>query len=126
MTQYDRGRRFEWKTRDMLRGDGYEVVRGAGSKVIDLVAFKPGQQLLVGCKLTGVCSRAEWDRLAEIAGWVGAIPILAVNGPKGRGVELWRLTGRRVRGAPMGRQPAELFRTDEVAEPGFGREWVDG
>jgi Holliday junction resolvase len=128
VTQYDRGRRFEWRTRDLLRDDGYEVVRGAGSKGIDLIAMKPGQLLLVGCKLTGVCAPAEWDRLVELAGWVDAIPILAVQqyeGPRGRAVvELWRLTGRKVRGAPMGRQPAELFRTDEVVDPICGQPWA--
>ena len=115
MSQYDRGRRFEWKTRTHLRDEGYEVIRGAGSKVLDLVAVKPGQQLFVGCKLTGVCPASEWDRLVELASWVGAVPVLAVNGPKGHGVRFWQLAGRKQRGKPMALQPAVPFLTDEVA-----------
>ena len=38
--RYNKGRRFEWKTRDILKGLNYYVVRSAGSKSkIDLVAF---------------------------------------------------------------------------------------
>lgn len=126
VTAYQVGKRFEDKTRDALRADGYEVTRAAGSKTkLDLIALKPGQLLFVQCKRGGVCSTAEWDRVVELAGWVGAVPVLAVNGPRGRGVEFWRLTGRHVRRAPMGRQPAERFLTDEVAEPGFRQEWVE-
>ena len=124
MTAYADGRRFEIKTRDRLRADGYEVIRSAGSKSkVDLAALKPGQLLLVQCKRDGVCGPAEWDRLVELAGWVGAVPVLAVNGPRGRGVDLWRLTGRKQRGKPMAAQPAVPFLTDEVA--GVRQEWVE-
>lgn len=110
------GIRFERKVGAALRDDGYRTNRGAGSKgFADFVAVKPGQQLFVACKLTGICSAAEWDALVETASWVGAIPVLAVNGPHGRGVTYWRLTGRKVPRAPMGRQPAERFLTDELA-----------
>lgn len=126
MTAYQVGKRFEDKIRDHLRSEGYEVIRSAGSKTkIDLLAFKPGQLLLVQAKRDGVCSAAEWDRLVEVASWVGAVPLLAVNGPRGRGVDYWRLTGRRVPRAPMGRQPAERFLTDEVDPSWHRQEWVD-
>ena len=115
MTQYQVGKRFEDKVRNHLRIDGYEVIRAAGSKTkADLVALKPGQLLLVQCKRHGVIPAAEWDRLVEIAGWVDAVPVLAVNGPKGRGVVYWRLTGRKVRGRPMSGQPVLRFVTDEA------------
>lgn len=124
MSQYDRGRRFEWKTRDALRSDGYRVIRGAGSKGLDLIAAKPSQLLFVGCKLTGQIGAAEWDDLVELASWVGAAPVLAVNGPRGRGVEFWRLTGRKQRGRPLAAQPAVRFLTDEVVPAGVRREWA--
>lgn len=109
------GIRFEYKVIADLTADGYVTMRAAGSKgAIDIAAMKPGQLLYVGAKRGGVCSAIEWDRLVELASWVGAVPVLAVNGPRGRGVVYWRLTGRKVRRAPMGRQPAERFLTDEV------------
>jgi hypothetical protein len=46
-----------------------------------------------------------------------------VNGPKGYGVDYWRLLGRKVRGKSMAAQPAERFLTDEVAGP-VRREWI--
>lgn len=115
MTAYQGGRTFEWKCRDHLRDDGYEVIRSAGSKTkVDLIALKPGQQLYVQAKRDGVCSAAEWDRLVELAGWVGAIPVLAVNGPKGRGVTLWWLLGPKRPRLPWARQSVQRFLTDEV------------
>ena len=115
---------FEYKVIAELVKDGYVTMRAAGSKgAIDVAAFKPGQQLLVGCKRGGVCSAAEWDRLIELAGWVGAVPLLAVNGPKGRGVDFWRLCGPKRRGLPWPKQPVHRFLTDEVA--GVRQEWVE-
>lgn len=117
MTAYQAGRAFEHKCRDHLRGEGYEVLRSAGSKTkIDLVALKPGQQLLVQCKRDGVIAPAEWDRLLEIASWVAAIPVLAVNGPRGRGVAYWRLLGPKLRGRPVAVNAAEPFLTDTLAD----------
>lgn len=126
MTAYEVGKRFEHKVRNALRTDGYEVTRAAGSKTkLDLIAMKPGQLLFVQCKITGTIAALEWDRLVELAGWVGALPILAVNAPRGRGVALWRLTGPRVRGRPLAAQPAVRFWTDELAEPGFQQDWLE-
>lgn len=115
MTAYQVGKRFEDKTRNALRDDGYEVTRAAGSKSkLDLIALKPGQLLFVQCKATGVCGPDEWDRLYELAGWVGAVPVLAVNGPKGRGVTLWWLKGPKRRGLGWPNQAVQRFHTDEV------------
>jgi Holliday junction resolvase len=60
------------------------VIRAAGSKgatKVDLVAVKPGSLIFIQCKATGTLQPAEWDRLVEVAGWVGATPVLAANGP---------------------------------------------
>jgi Holliday junction resolvase len=99
MTQYASGRRFEWIVRDDLSANGYVVSRAAGSKgdsKVDLFAFKPGQLLFVQVKRTGDLGPAEWDRLVEVAGWVGAIPILAAKGGRGQGVQYTRLLGPKV------------------------------
>jgi len=79
MSQYERGRAFEYRVRDALGADGYEVLRSAGSKTkVDLAAFKPGQLLLVQCKRTsGTIPPAERTDLLRIAGYVGALPIVA-------------------------------------------------
>jgi Holliday junction resolvase len=116
MTHYADGTRFEHKVRDDLTTNGYEVIRAAGSKggsKADLVALKPGQLLFVQCKRSGTLPPAEWNRLVEVAGWVGAVPVLAANGERGRGVVYTRLLGRKV---PRARtQPAVAFLLDEVA-----------
>jgi Holliday junction resolvase len=116
VTHYQAGTRFEHKIRDDLRENGYEVLRAAGSKgasKVDLVALKPGQLLFIQAKRSGALGPAEWNRVVEVAGWVGAIPLLAANGPRGRGVTYTRLLGPKI---PRARtQPCEPFLLDEIA-----------
>ncbi|MEV1321977.1 hypothetical protein AB0J14_38515 [Micromonospora arborensis] len=118
MSHYEKGVRFERKTRTDLAENGYEVIRAAGSKgstKIDLLAMKPGQQLLIQCKESGDISPAEWNRIVEVAGWYPgvAIPLLAANGPRGRGVVYTQLLGVKV---PRARtQPCRPFLLDEIA-----------
>lgn len=113
---YAKGARFEWKTRDDLADNGYEVVRAAGSKgstKMDLLAIKPGQILFVQCKANGTLPPDEWDRLVEVAAWVGAVAVLASNGPRGRGVTYTRLLGPKRRGCRI--QPCEPFLLDQIS-----------
>lgn len=117
MTAYATGTRFEHKVRTHLRDNGYTVIRAAGSKgdsKVDLVALKPGQALFVQCKADGALPPAEWDRLYEVAGWVGALPLLASNGPRGQGPQYTRLLAPKQRGARS--QPVVPFVIDQVAE----------
>lgn len=113
MTHYRTGRDFEYRVRDDLTANGYDVMRAAGSKggtKADLLAFKPGQLLLVQCKRRGVLPPAEWNRLVEVAGWVQGVPILAAIPVNGRGIEYQRLTGPK---RPRARvQPIEPFSLD--------------
>jgi Holliday junction resolvase len=116
VTQYAKGTRFEHKVRDDLIANGYEVMRAAGSKgstKIDLIAMKPGQILFIQCKSNGTLPPAEWDRVHEVAGWVGAVALLAANGLRGRGVVYTRLLGVKRRGCRI--QPCQPFVLDEVA-----------
>lgn len=120
MSEYGKGRRFEYVTRDDLTDNGYAVARAAGSKggtKGDLFAFKPGQLLIVQCKRTDrALSAEEWDRLVEVAGWIPcAVPVLAVPGPRGVAVAYMRLLGPKVPGKQMRSQPAVPFLLDEVA-----------
>ena len=105
MTQYSQGRSFEYKIRDALRDDGYEVIRSAGSRsAVDLVAFKrwayvgPGwlhhHMLFVQCKRRdgniGPDDRAELLRLANMA---GTLPIVAHQPVPRKPIRYRRLTG---------------------------------
>lgn len=113
MTHYRTGRDFEYRVRDDLAANGYEVMRAAGSKggtKADLLAFKPGQLLLVQCKRRGVLPPVEWNRLVEVSGWVRGIPVLAAIPANGRGIEYSRLLGPK---RPRARvQPIEPFTID--------------
>lgn len=101
-TNYQRGRAFEYRTRNKLiaRGAAY-VMRAAQSKgAADLIAlwpqglpgFKVGIQpvWLVQCKYSihggGRISPAERTVLRELANVTGAIPVQATPGKNGRGV----------------------------------------
>jgi Holliday junction resolvase len=118
MSHYARGRSFEWKVRDDQFENGYEVVRAAGSKgssKVDLIAMKPGELLFCQCKISGSLPAEEWDRLVEVAAWVGAVPILAANGVHGRGVRYLKLLGPKRPRLQMKNQPVEVFHLDQVA-----------
>ena len=58
-----KGRRAEWRSRDWLQSQGYEVVRAAGSKgAFDLVAWNDEEILLVNVKCN--CWAPPMERLA--------------------------------------------------------------
>lgn len=117
MSAYGRGRKFEWDVRDHLADNGYSVIRAAGSKgdaKVDLIALKPGQILFVQAKTSARIDPAEWDRLVEVASWVGALPIVASKAGRGLGIRYERLLGPKV---PRARtQPVEPFVVDEIGE----------
>jgi Holliday junction resolvase len=114
---YINGRNFEWKVRDHLAANGYDVVRAAGSKggtKADLIAFKPGQLLIVQCKRNGTLPLSEWDRLVEVSGWVQGVPVLATIPAAGKGIEYVRLLGPK---RPRSRtQPVETFHVDTMGD----------
>lgn len=93
-TNYERGRAFEYRTRDKLyeRGAVY-VARSAGSHTkVDLVAFFPSvdspsgpsrtRVWLVQCKRDGRLPAAEREALVNIARATGVEAILAKRGEK--------------------------------------------
>lgn len=91
MSNYSRGRDFEWRVRDYLRDNGYEVTRAAGSKTkLDLIAMKPGQLLFVQCKRTSLPGPAERVEIVRLAQMVGAVPLVATRGARGTGGPLLR------------------------------------
>jgi Holliday junction resolvase len=59
MTNYERGRRFEYQVRDFFREHGFLVIRAAQSKPIDLVCLKDGKSILVECKINRKAMRRQ-------------------------------------------------------------------
>jgi Holliday junction resolvase len=118
VSHYRAGRDKEYKVRDHLTDNGYEIIRAAGSKgKVDLVAFKAWlpsgpsshHMLFVQVKRTGgtipPADRAELLRLARIA---RALPIVAYQPLPRRPLQYRRLTGP----GPKDWQP---WTPDEVA-----------
>ena len=99
-TNYQRGRAFEYRTRDKLLKDGaVYVMRAAQSKgKVDLIALWPyheslGPQVsLIQCKRDGRLSVTERDALLDLAEQTWAEAYVAKTGPNGRGVVLQRLS----------------------------------
>lgn len=88
---YANGAQLERDAKDNLEADGYWCVRAAGSKgVVDVLAMKPGQMLMVQAKKNGVCPPAERAALLELAATFEALPLVAW---RDRGVKYRRLTG---------------------------------
>lgn len=108
-TNYQRGRQFEYRTRDkLIKLGAVYVMRAAQSKgKVDLLAlwerftgptsaaFDAGlgdtiwirAPWIVQCKRDGRLPAGERKALLELCEQSGAIPILAKAGPNGRGVE---------------------------------------
>lgn len=103
-TNYQRGRQFEYRTRDrLLKFGAVYVMRAASSKgAADLIALWPVRTYLgnlyeaaqgvtppwlVQCKRDGKLPRLERETLIDIAGQTGAVPVLARVPKSGRGVE---------------------------------------
>lgn len=104
VTNYERGRAFEYRVRDKLYEMGATIViRSAGSKTkVDLIALFPIidglsyegdiQAMLVQCKRHGVLPAAEREELMRISVATGVRAYHARTGPNGRGVEIVELT----------------------------------
>ena len=81
MTNYTRGRSFEYKVRDYFRDLGWVVVRSAGSKTkADLVCMKAGITLLIQCK------RAGWPGPKERLAFTETCQLAGVPGIVAQGV----------------------------------------
>jgi Holliday junction resolvase len=112
---YDRGASFERKVSAALADDGYVVCRVAASKgTFDLVALKPGQVLLVQCKLSGppALRPGEWNALYADAERCGALAVIASR-PK-RGQIAYHLINAAKTGVQGVRPPCTTWSPDEV------------
>jgi Holliday junction resolvase len=87
---YRKGRRLEWKVREIFRRRGWVVVRAAASKPVDLVCLKGrmgrrSRVVLVECKYGG--GGVTWKDvkpLIDLAEKANAKPVLAVQEKYGR------------------------------------------
>jgi len=80
---YDKGRRAEYKVRYVLQGQGYIVVRSAGSKSpIDLVAINPSTKRILLIQVKSGKSRLrpeEREVLRNLRGSYEVVPMTTVR-----------------------------------------------
>lgn len=114
-TNYQRGANLERRVKDLLEGEGFAVVRSAGShSPADLVAMRGGEIVIVQCKRDGRLGPSEWNEFVEFCVKAGGVPILASI--DGRKLLLERITGMKAGGR---RQPKERWEcvNGEVPRP---------
>jgi len=92
-----RGRTLEYAVRERLRDTGYVVFRCAGSRPVDLIAFKDKQVLLVECKagLNPYISPMQSNLILEISKDVGATPVLVVR-RRYKGMRWFKMNEHRI------------------------------
>ncbi len=95
MSNYEAGRRLEYRVRNLFQKQGFLVIRAAQSKPIDLVCIRDARTLLIECKAgrswMGVDRKRELLRLSQQAG----APILLAKRRK-RKIELTNLSDGQV------------------------------
>jgi Holliday junction resolvase len=90
LTNYETGRRLEYRVRDIFRKSGFFVIRAAQSKPIDLVCLRKGESVLVECKAgSSYLSDVRRKELVALGERTGATVVLARR--KHRTVELTNL-----------------------------------
>ena len=78
MSNYEVGRRLEYRIRDLFKRNGYFVVRAAQSKPIDLVCLRNGRSVLVECKAgRSFLGKERRRELLDLANVAGATVVLA-------------------------------------------------
>jgi Holliday junction resolvase len=79
VSNYERGRRLEYRVKEFLERQGYFVVRSAGSKFPDLLAVKDGRALAVEVKKHPPSGKEleELERRARELYRYGVTPCLA-------------------------------------------------
>ena len=78
LSNYEVGRRLEYRVRDLFRRNGFFVVRAAQSKPIDLVCLRQGISILVECKAgRSFLGRERREELLELSRQAGARIVLA-------------------------------------------------
>jgi len=95
LSNYEAGRRLEYRVRDLFRRSGFFVVRAAQSKPVDLVCLRNGRSVLVECKAGSSFLGKERKReLLDLARQAGSAVVLARRSR--RKVELTNLEDGRL------------------------------
>jgi len=95
LSNYEAGRRLEYRVRDLFRRNGFFVVRAAQSKPIDLVCLRNGKPVLVECKAgSSFLGEQRKRELVALARLTGAAVVLARR--RHRKVELTNLVDGRM------------------------------
>jgi Holliday junction resolvase len=116
---YRIGRSFEYRVRDLLKAHKFIVTRSPASKSpVDLFAIGRDCVLLVQCKRSGGIGVKEWNILYDLADSVGAIPVLTMMHPSGRGALFFEMTGLKATDGSKKKQPREPI---EITHQGFKR-----
>jgi len=76
---YHIGARAEREFKRKLEQDGYVVIRSAGSKLVDLVAAKNGEILVVSVKVNKGPNKHEIEKIKKIAREFKAKVVVAVK-----------------------------------------------
>lgn len=85
MSNYIKGRRVENYIRDKLEREGYVVVRCAGSKPVDLIAFKDGcKPMMIEVKSGKSFSKGKLREQLDLARRAGCDLFLVRKGEDGR------------------------------------------
>jgi Holliday junction resolvase len=105
MSNYGQGATLERDVVILLRANGYYVTRSAGSKgLIDVIAMKRGETLLIQCKAgnRGWISPIDRTELYKLACDLGHVPLVgfwAKQGNAARTIRFDRLLGNHEDGA---------------------------
>lgn len=112
VSNYNRGRNFEYRVMRDMESHGYYPVRSAGSKSpADIYAFAhDGELVFIQCKLHGSIGVDEWNTFLGFCEHFGAVPIVAEK--LIRGIAYHRITGRK--DGTKSRQPYEDWTPREV------------
>lgn len=85
MTNYSRGANFERTVKADLEGQGYFVVRSAGSHgAVDLLALRLDDQLAVQCKINGKMTPNDRKKLLAVANVCRLKPVKAWRPKRGK------------------------------------------
>ena len=78
LSSYIKGRRLEYRVRDLFKKNGFIVIRAARSMPTDLVCLRDGESLFIECKARkSEFGEEKKKELLNLAGIAGARPILA-------------------------------------------------
>jgi Holliday junction resolvase len=119
MSGYTRGAALERQIADALAADGYTIIlRSAGLShgLVDVIAWKTGQWLLIQAKTAGRLDTEPWNGLYTLAQTCGALPLLGYRERHRGPVAYLELVGPKtgVRGV---RPPCRPWTPDLIAAP---------